>query len=159
MHWHHFLYRIVRQWLHCSLKYSLIEYEGTSFIPVTQNQDETYFHDLGHRGLRPAFDRGSFGGRFKNPYPHAWWTFKGFHGFNRIGNGLTLNWFDVIWVLLGFSLSVEASICIELNLGKLSKTLRVSHWMFFLRFVYLPATKNQGLDNEKLSKAKKVISL
>ena len=31
---------------------------------MTQNQDETYFHDLGHEGACTAFYRGCFGNLF-----------------------------------------------------------------------------------------------
>ena len=45
---------------------------------MTQNQDETYFHDLGHEGACTAFYRGGFGNLF-------WGTRTPmFDGFSRV---------------------------------------------------------------------------
>jgi len=87
---------------------------------VTQNQDETCFHDLAHGGLCPAFDRGFLGGPFEGTRTRMFdGFFKGFFWIRSHLKWIDTELIDVILAILGFSLSVEASICIELNLGKL----------------------------------------
>ena len=57
---------------------------------MTQNQDETYFHDLGHEGACTAFYRGCFGNLF-------WGTRTPmFDGFSRVLMVLMVQSNDVI---------------------------------------------------------------
>ena len=51
---------------------------------MTQNQDETYFHDLGHEGACTAFYRGCFGNLFWGTRTPMFDGFKGFDGLDLL---------------------------------------------------------------------------
>ena len=72
----------------------LFLYWGAGFTSVTQNQDETYFHDLGHGGAHTAFFRGCFGDLFEGTRTPM---LDGFSGFRRACSDLKLNETELTW--------------------------------------------------------------